>query len=141
MTSVQALEHTELAGFAQEWFDKLSRHDPVEEMLPFVADAGLDMAFPERTLRSHADFRDWYAVVGEAFADQSHDIERLEFRPAADDVEAVDVAVTVVWRAKNTADGSLTAVRVDQQWRLAMRPGAVLPVITTYRVGDFTPVA
>lgn len=45
-------------SFVHEWFDLLSSHAPVEELLPMVSGDALEMVFPERTLRSHADFRD-----------------------------------------------------------------------------------
>lgn len=129
----------ELAGFVQEWFDRMSRHDPVEEMLPFVADAGLEMVFPEATLRGHDDFRVWYAGVGEAFADQSHVVERVAGRPEG---AGVAVDVTVVWTAKSAVDGTVSSFRVRQEWRLAYPSGADSgrPVIVGYLVGDLTPV-
>ncbi|WP_328537685.1 nuclear transport factor 2 family protein [Streptomyces sp. NBC_00344] len=137
MAGDRPLGEKELADFVQEWFDRMSRHDPVGEMLPFVADSDLEMAFPERTLRSHDDFRDWYAVVGEAFADQTHVVEKAVGRAEGDGV-AVDV--TVVWTAKSVADGTVSSFRVQQKWRLAYPSDTGRPVIVSYLVGDLTPI-
>ncbi len=130
-------EFVDTFAFAQKWFDLLSEHAPVEQLLPFVADAGLEMAFPERTLRSHADFREWYEVVGTAFSDQTHVIEGLK---VIGNGNRIDVDVVVVWTATQTSDGTRSASRVDQVWQLEQRPGALQPVIVGYRVGGFQPL-
>ena len=121
----------EIRSLAQEWFDLLSAHEPAERLLPFVADDGLEMAFPERTLQCHADFCDWYHNVGLAFSAQTHDIERLV---AVGDASGADVSVTVIWRAVQT-DGPPVAVRVDQRWRLVRHPEAGWQILG-YQVGE-----
>jgi len=126
-----------VAAFVQQWFDILSRHEPVEELLPFVSDQGLDMTFPERTLRGHDDFRDWYRAVGETFADQTHVLEHLDTRNSGD---RVHIDLFVVWTAKTVADGSVSSFRVHQNWTLRRRAGGEPPVIVTYRVGELVPV-
>ena len=122
---------SEVRGFVHAWFDLLSEHVPVELLLPFLADQGLEMAFPERTLRDHTDFRDWYTAVGLAYARQTHDVERITAR---EDADGVDLALTVVWRAEQT-DGPPVAVRVDQDWRLVRLPEGSLR-IAGYQVGE-----
>ncbi|GAA2739009.1 MULTISPECIES: nuclear transport factor 2 family protein [Kitasatospora] len=137
MSDANSGQNPEIREFAQNWFDLLSRHDPVAELLPLVVDEGLDMAFPERTLRSHADFRDWYAVVGEAFADQSHTLEAFS---ATEADGRVDIELAVVWAAKHVEDGVRRAFRVEQSWQLARTPGTGALRIARYRVGTLTPV-
>ncbi|GHJ39493.1 hypothetical protein [Streptomyces sp. TS71-3] len=130
------MQQKNVENFVQEWFDELSRHEPVERLLPKIIDNNLEMAFPERTLRSHVDFTDWYGVVGKAFEDQSHVVEKLDYETRGD---TVDVALTVVWTATTTEDGKRSAFRVNQEWRLRRDPGSRLR-ISWYRVGDMTPV-
>ncbi|GLX52587.1 hypothetical protein Shyhy01_55370 [Streptomyces hygroscopicus subsp. hygroscopicus] len=126
----------EAAAFVQHWYDILSSHEPVEDLLPFVIDDGLEMVFPERTLHGHADFREWYAAVGEAFGPQSHIVEKLR----TDEHEGhVDVEVTVVWTAKNLSDGSVSALRIEQTWQLVRDPADGSLRIRTYHVGDLNP--
>ncbi|RCG21913.1 nuclear transport factor 2 family protein [Sphaerisporangium album] len=126
----------ETAEFARQWFDRLSAHEPVERLLPLVVDRDLEMAFPERTLRSHDDFRDWYAVVGESFTDQTHVVERLDAR---DDGDTVHVDVQVVWTATSTSDGSRSSFRVTQVWELAKTPDGL--AIVKYYVGALNPLS
>jgi len=125
-----------VAEFAEQWFEELSDRAPVDRLLERVTDAGLDMAFPERTLTGHEDFTDWYRAVGELFADQTHVIEQLHAEPRGD---LVDVDVTVVWAGVETADGSRFAFRVNQNWTLRRGPDGKLR-IQRYRVGDFVPL-
>jgi len=116
--------------FVGEWFDLLSAHAPVAKLLPFVSDDGLEMVFPERTLRSQVDFRDWYKAVGETYSNQEHVVEKIDARPAGD---GQDLAVTVIWRAIHTADDSKIAMRAQQSWHLATSGSGEL-IIRKYRV-------
>jgi hypothetical protein len=123
--------------FVQAWFDDLSRHAPVDRMLPRLSADSLEMHFPERALYGHADFEDWYAVVGEAFADQGHTLEALSTETRGD---LVDLVLTVVWSATQTSDNTRSAFRVNQNWRLRKGPGDQLRIVT-YRVGELTPIS
>lgn len=125
-------QDAEITQFVQEWFDLLSDHEPIERLLSFVSKTDLEMVFPERTLRSHADLREWYATVGETFTDQSHQVEALDVKRRGD---TVDIALVVVWKATQSASGERLAVRVNQQWRLTGELGCERPVISRYRVG------
>lgn len=129
MFSQAQVEH-----FAARWFAALNRHDPVEQLLPMVSPSPLEMAFPERTLRSHGDFREWYAAVGESFRDQDHIVEQIV---AGDREEGTAVDVTVVWKATQTADGKRLALRATQQWLLTRSEASDEPVITAYHVLGF----
>jgi hypothetical protein len=133
MPSEQTGSDREIAEFVQRWYDLLSEHAPVEELLPFVADKGLVMAFPERTLYGHADFLDWYTAVGGAYTDQSHTVEEVT---SHEDGTRIDVDVTVVWTAKSTADGTVSSFRINQKWQLERSTPGARPLIVDYRVGE-----
>ena len=117
--------------FVHEWFDLLSAHAPVDQLLPFVTDDGLEMQFPERTLHSQDDFRDWYTAVGTTYVDQSHDVEKIVATPSG---PGTNLDVTVVWKAEQIADGVRIATRVQQSWRLDGAPGGGRPQIERYHV-------
>jgi hypothetical protein len=136
-TDGQNLLSETVSAFARNWFDLLSAHEPVERLLRLVVDDGLEMVFPERTLRGHADFSDWYGVVGRSFADQSHQVERLG---VAEDGDRVDVDVVVIWRATQVSDGSKIAVRANQDWRLIRAHDSGELRIARYRVLDMTDI-
>ena len=135
MTADDSHGDTATADFVQRWYDLLSAHEPVEKLLPHVSPHELTMQFPETTLRSHDDFRRWYAAVGEAFREQSHDIERLDTRRRGD---IVHLTLTVLWQATQTADDVTIRRRVRQQWRLRELSDGRL-VIVTYQVGELVP--
>jgi hypothetical protein len=116
--------------FVGEWFDLLSAHAPVEKLLTLVSDGDLEMVFPERTLRSHDDIRDWYKGIGETYSNQVHVVEKIDSTPVGD---GQDLAVTVIWKAVQIADGSQVAVRAQQSWHVATS-GSGQPIITKYRV-------
>lgn len=118
-------------GFVGRWFELLSEHAPVDQLLSMTSATDLEMAFPERTLRSHSDFRDWYATVGDTFTDQEHVVKELDAR---DDADRTDITLTVVWAATQLSDGSRRAYRVNQAWQLLTSPETGTPVITRYRV-------
>jgi ketosteroid isomerase-like protein len=124
--------------FAQNWFDALSLHRSVEDILPYLADAGLEMVFPEAVLHGQADVRRWFTNVGAAFADQTHIVERITEKPAADG--GLDLSVTVIWQATQISDGSLINSRAHQSWHLVPADTAQGYLITSYAVNDLAPV-
>lgn len=118
-------------GFVGRWFGLLNEHAPVEQLLSMTSATDLEMVFPERTLRSHSDFRDWYATVGKTFTDQDHVVKELDAR---DEADRTDITLTVVWTATQLSDGSRQAFRINQSWQLVPSPETGTPVITRYRV-------
>ncbi|WIM92816.1 putative quinol monooxygenase [Actinoplanes oblitus] len=123
----------EVRDFARDWFDRLSRHEPVERLLPLLSDHDLEMVFPDATMTNEDEFRGWYRTVGEQFADQSHDLESIQVRPVPASAD-VTCDVVVVWRARQTADDQRIAARARQSWRLSRSPRTGGPVIVSYRV-------
>ncbi len=118
-------------GFADDWFDKLSRHVPVDQLLPDLAEAGLRLKFPEQTITSRDEFVAWYDQVGEQFDDQSHEIERFALRSTPDGAQ---VDVVVVWRAVRRDDRTALAMRATQSWLLGNTGVDGRPVIIEYDV-------
>jgi quinol monooxygenase YgiN len=129
----------EVSAFVATWFQRLSDRAPVDELLPMVADEGLDMRFPDATLASHEDFRKWYEQVGQAFRDQSHEVLEVQQTPGAD--ASVDLAVTVIWRATTIADGRSFASRATQSWRLRRSSTTAEPEIVGYHVESLAELA
>jgi ketosteroid isomerase-like protein len=123
--------------FVQEWYDKLSDHVPVEQLLPMVSAQNLEMVFPEKTVRNEADFRDWYQYIGHTYADQSHTLEKLDSRP---DRDGTHVDLTLIWKATQRSDGSRLTFRAEQSWLVGTSPGTGEPVIVNYRVEALSPL-
>jgi quinol monooxygenase YgiN len=135
----------EVRPFVQEWFDRLSAHEPVENLLPMVAAGGahgvggLVMEFPDATLTSEAEFRKWYQEVGQAFYDQSHVLDRLDITQATD-APAADVDLSVVWTTRQTSDGTQRSFRALQSWWIARSFLTGRPVIVRYQVRELTEI-
>jgi hypothetical protein len=121
----------EIKTFVQKWFDLLSIHVAVERLLPMIAPENLEMVFPERTLQSYDDFRDWYALVGQNVTDQEHILQELNSQDTEDGVE---INLKVVWKAVQTSDGSHLAFLATQFWLLQKSAQTGQPVIVKYRV-------
>lgn len=117
--------------FVHEWFDLLTKHEPVEQLLPYISNSKLEMIFPECTIRSHADFLDWYAAVGAHFTDQEHTIEELWSQSNGD---VIDVTLTLIWTETQKSDDVRSIFRINQDWSLAIRKDRPWRIIQKYRV-------
>ncbi|MGH8032583.1 MAG: cupin domain-containing protein [Luteimonas sp.] len=120
----------ELKALVYHWFSLLDRNAPVDDFLPLLTDAGLQMDFPEATLRGKNDFRNWYAGINRTIRSASHDIRAIETTISG--AHAV-VKVTVDWRATSTTGQSLGFL-VEQRWTVSRSPALDTPIIQTYRV-------
>ena len=54
------LDDAEVRQLVTEWYKDLDVHVPLVDLLPKVADDGIEMRFPEATLHSTAEFEYWY---------------------------------------------------------------------------------
>lgn len=121
----------QVMSFAQRWFDSLSERRSIEEILPLLDLDSLQMEFPEATLRTETEFRDWYRQVGTLFRDQTHVVESLA---ATGDPARPEVLVTVVWAGIDAQTDERFAYRVEQTWQLD-RDAAGQLRISRYHVG------
>jgi hypothetical protein len=122
--------------FATDWFHSLSDRDDIDVVTRYLQLDQLEMRFPEATLRTEADFREWYVAVGGLFHNQTHDIEVLD---ASGDDASPHVNVTVVWAGIDSATTVPFRYRVAQQWDLVRDDGGALK-IAQYQVGPMQPL-
>jgi hypothetical protein len=118
-----------VSAFVAEWFDLLSERAPADRMIEFLAPDGVEMALPERTLDGFDDFRDWYG----SYPHHAHDIEKVLTTASAD---FVDVAIVVVCRATDAADGTRLTFRSRQHWRLRPTMAKLGFAMVRYRIDD-----
>src|SRR5579884_3089451 len=74
MPDNDALSDTAIRDFAVAWFRALDIHAPAEDFHPLLAEEGLELVFPERTMKSHADFDEWLDGIYHTFFDETHNL-------------------------------------------------------------------
>lgn len=137
MNHVNPLTADEIKSFAADWYRKLDVHAPMIELLPMLADADLEMKFPEATLRGQAAFESWYQGVIRIFFDEVHNVKEVTSEIKDDHA---DVKVVVAWEAsvwKPPAAGSERIVLdAYQTWVVKRSKDTGKPVIAKYTVDE-----
>jgi hypothetical protein len=125
---MEPITEEQIKQFVAAWYRALDQHVPPQECARLVADKGLQMIFPEKTLVGTADFLAWYAGgtysdgekapgVINIFFDESHYVVSVESRISGDQA---DLNVVVAWQASWFEPPSPKSKRValdaTQQW-------------------------
>jgi hypothetical protein len=136
--AIAPLTNAEIKKLATEWYRKLDVHAPVAEVTPLLAAKGLEMKFPEATLRTYAEFEGWYDRVTRLFFDEVHNVKEVTSKTSGD---AADVKVVVHWEASiwNPPAAKSQRIKLDayQTWRVTRSPETEQPVIVSYAVDKF----
>lgn len=120
----------DIISFVYQVYAMYDRHVPVGRFLPFLAPMNLEMRFPETTLRSHADFKRWYAGIGKTIASNTHTLESVKVGVLGGGRYQADIVG--VWQAESKK-GEYVVFKFHQRWSLVDGPGKQ-PQIQTYRV-------
>jgi hypothetical protein len=135
--AARPLTTAEVQTLAATWYKKLDVHAPLVELLPLVASEGLEMVFPEATLRSPAEFEGWYERVIRIFFDEVHTLKQVKPVITADGAE---VKVVVHWEASvwNPPAAASQRIKLDayQTWRVVRDSDTDKPVIVRYTVDE-----
>lgn len=135
------LTEEEVRLLVTDWYGKLDRHAPVEELLPLLDDERLEMRFPETTVRGAADFPRWYSAVTSEFFDEVHELASLDVS-----LEGDEAAVTLVvdWQRRTwdppAARSTWLGFHAAQRWTVRRSPSRGIAVIATYIVDSLTPM-
>ena len=143
MTNQQVKELTqwEVKELVYEYFRKITIKEPVEQVLPLLASQGLEMQFPDTTMRSYDDFKKWYSDVTHLFFDQVHDIKFL-----AVDINGAEAQVNLIvnWQARTWTPPNWASdwqgFYVHQCWTVKRDPSSGRVVISFYQVKQFDPM-
>ena len=136
------LTENEIQEMAADWYRKLDVHVPMVEILPLLAENGLEMKFPESTLRSLAEFKSWYQKVIRIFFDEVHKLKEVSSKIKGD---SADVHVVVEWQASVWNPPAAASARIkldaDQTWVVKRSQKTGKPVIAQYVVNrlDYHP--
>ena len=107
MSNAEPISEAQIDEFAQAWYLALDQHVPPARIAELLADDGLQMIFPEKTLHGMGDFLAWYAggayTDGEKtpgviniFFDENHNVASVKSEIAGD---LAKVRVVVAWQA------------------------------------------
>ncbi|ONI85479.1 hypothetical protein ALI22I_27140 [Saccharothrix sp. ALI-22-I] len=124
----------------RDWFAALDRHDDVEVLLGLLTTAGLVMHLPQRTVRSHDDFRSWYDDNISTYFDEVHEV--LDVKVAATSPLHAEVSLRVNWQSRMwvppSPNSAWVGLTTKETWSVVTRDGR--PKIRTYTVGGSTPM-
>jgi len=140
MAATARLTEAEVKQLVVDWYHGLDVHAPTVEMLPLVAEEGLEMRYPEATVRGLAEFDGWYNGVIRIFFDEVHTLEKLEVALSADKAE---VKLVVLWEASRwkapAAQSERLKMDAAQTWEVRRSPKSGKAVIATYIVDSLNP--
>lgn len=139
MSPATPLTQAEVQQLAEVWYRKLDVHAPEVELLPMLADEGLEMVFPETTVRGHAGFEGWYQRVIRIFFDEVHTLKQVGVKVNGDQA---NVDVVVNWQASVWNPPAASSARINcdayQRWVVTRAPTTGKAVITTYIVDSLS---
>lgn len=143
-----SLNEAEVKALVDHWYFLLDVHADVQELLPLVADEGLEMVLPETapeiTVRGEGEFRSWYEGVIRIFFDELHVMQSLDITLAPDGTKA-DVQLVVKWLARRwpapAPRSEWLGFDAFQRWEVVSSPHSSKPVIQRYIVDELRPLA
>jgi hypothetical protein len=143
MSNLAPLSEKEVEQLVKDWYKKLDVHAPMVEILPMLADRGLEMQFPEATLRGHAEFEGWYQGVIRIFFDEVHTLKELNTKISEDKAQA-NIKLVVYWEASRWNPPAARSDRLMfdayQTWIVKRSPETGKAVIVTYIVDKLDPM-
>lgn len=141
--TLKPLEEREVRQLVTEWYKDLDVHAPLADLLPKVADHGLEMRFPEATLHSVAEFSGWYEGVIRIFFDEVHSLRELKVT-IPEGGRRADITLVVYWEASRwnppAARSERLLIDAYQTWVVERSETSGLPVVTTYVVDKLEPL-
>ena len=130
------LQLSEIDALARAWYRALDVHASLLDLLPMLADQGLEMVLPEATERGYAGFEHWYGRVIRIFFDEVHTVKSVELVNGGKQVHVVVHWEASVWNPPAPKSDRISCI-ADQTWEVA-RNAAGKPVITKYIVNGIT---
>jgi sulfate adenylyltransferase subunit 1 (EFTu-like GTPase family) len=135
VANLKTLTEAEIQQLAKDWYLKLDVHAPLEDYVPFLAEEGLEMRFPEATVYGFEGFKGWYERVIGIFFDEVHTVKQVKVSPSGDkaNVEVIVKWEASVWKAP-AAKSERIVLDAYQTWVVKRSPNTGLPVIEIYIV-------
>jgi hypothetical protein len=144
MAPTDAFAADNLKKFAIAWYNGLDIHAAAADLHPYLAGDGLEMVFPEKTMRTYDDFDEWLDAIYHTFFDENHNVHTVDMTSQTDTTADLDVVVAwqASWFTPPDAKSKRTAMNAIQRWTVqASDQNAYGLVILKYAVDrfDYTP--
>src|SRR5689334_3698824 len=135
MSNLAPLTEAEVKQLVEDFYRGLDVHAATVDLVPLLDKEGLEMRFPEATLRGLADFDRWYnGSILRTYFDEVHTIKQLEVTLNTDKTQA-EVKVNVIWEASRWRSPAANSERLmmdaKQTWTARRSPRSGKPVIMT----------
>lgn len=122
-----------------DWYKALDVHEPMVNILHMLASEGLEMQFPEATLKGVAEFEGWFQGVIRIFFDEEHVVKKtVVVKQEGERDGEYEVEVVVEWKASRWNPPAAYSDRIEldayQRWVVVKSPETGEPVIKTYIV-------
>jgi len=139
------LSDSTIRTLANEWFEALDRHAPLDEVMRFLSnDDEFEMRLPEGVLRGSSGFADWYGMATTRFFDQRQTITSLATESTGDEADEVSVDIDVNWQARTRNPSGPTSqwigFDVKQTWVVVPGSDGTGAKIKTYSINGLTPM-
>lgn len=117
---MSALNEANVRKFVSDWYYALDIHAPAEECEKFLVDDGLELVFPEKTMRTYAEFEEWLGVIYGTFFDELHNVVSVEIGNVT--ATSAELQVVVAWQASwftpPDAKSKRTSMNAYQRWMI-----------------------
>ncbi len=112
-----ALSEDNIKAFVAAWYYALDIHAPLAECVKLLADDGLEMVFPEKTMRNADEFKSWYDAVTHTFFDENHNVVSVQTSLSGDTATCnIVVAWQASWFTPPAAKSKRTSMNATQRW-------------------------
>ena len=118
----------EIKSFVYQVFSLFDRHSDVNQLLLMFADEDLNMRIPEGSIKSHEEFKAWYASIASRYQSNLNNVEKIEITTLKKGEYQASFLVT--WQAMGR-DGKYISQKFHHTWKL-VDGGGYWPRITNY---------
>ena len=140
MNKPLSLTEIDVRKLAENWFSKLDIHAPVEDYFPLFAfeEEGFIMQFPNTSVQSLDQFRQWYDAALHLFFDEVHAVKELSIK---DYLNYAEVTAIIHWEASMWKPPAANSERIvldaHHTWVITQEPNTHKPRFKNYIVHSF----
>lgn len=117
MPAKQDLSPNDIKAWVYTWFAGFDHQRESTFFEQYLPEEGVHMHFPDGTIRSRAEFVQWYAGVQKTIAWNSHDLYRLDI--SGNQQSGWTVELDLHWEAQQY-DGGRISQDIHQSWRVIL---------------------